>query len=181
MTREQEISLAKKIEVTRKRFRRSVLGCNFAMQVTIETLDKVHKGVLPFDRTIKVSLTERLTKEQILARMPHNLKTLRHILERNRDDFRKLIRHSTARSDWMQARRSFCCRRRKSLQLVEELSLRTRRVQPLVKQLREFSQRMDVLRRKLKQLKADPTATDEVSIAAPRIAQFDGAHPGKPP
>src|SRR5262245_31120879 len=36
LTREQEISLAKKIEVTRKRFRRSVLGCNFAMQVTID-------------------------------------------------------------------------------------------------------------------------------------------------
>ena len=81
LTREQEISLAKKIEVTRKRFRRSVLGCNFAMQATVETLDKVHKGVLPFDRTIKVSLTERLTKEQILARMPHNLKTLRNILD----------------------------------------------------------------------------------------------------
>ncbi len=164
LTREQEISLAKKIEVTRKRFRRSVLGCNFAMQVTIETLDKVRQGLLPFDRTIKVSLTERLTKDQILARMPHNLKTLRHILDRNRDDFRKLIRRSTARADSVQARRSFCCRRRKSLQLVEELSLRTRRVQPLVKQLREFSQRMDALRRKLKQLKSDPTAKDEVSI-----------------
>jgi RNA polymerase primary sigma factor len=164
LTREQEISLAKKIEVTRKRFRRSVLGCNFAMQATIETLDKVHQGALPFDRTIKVSLTERLTKEQILARMPHNLKTLRSIMGRNRDDFRKLIRRSTARADWAQARRSFCCRRRKSLQLVEELSLRTRRVQPLVKQLREFSQRMDALRRKLKQLKSDPTAKDEVSI-----------------
>jgi RNA polymerase primary sigma factor len=164
LTREQEISLAKKIEVTRKRFRRSVLGCNFAMQATIETLDKVHNGALPFDRTIKVSLTERLTKEQILARMPHNLKTLRSIMDRNRDDFRKLIRRSTARADWTQARRAFCCRRRKSLQLVEELSLRTRRVQPLVKQLREFSQRMDALRRKLKQLKSDPTAKDEVSI-----------------
>ena len=65
MTREEEISLAKKIEVTRKRFRRTVLGCNFAMQATVDTLDKVFKGDLPFDRTIKVSLTERLTKEQI--------------------------------------------------------------------------------------------------------------------
>ena len=34
---------------------------------------------LPFDRTIKVSLTERLTKEQIMARMPHNLATLEHL------------------------------------------------------------------------------------------------------
>ena len=91
LTREEEISLAKKIEVTRKRFRRSVLGCNFAMQATIETLEKVYKGILPFDRTIKVSLTERLTKEQIMARMPHNLATLQHLLSANKEDFRKLI------------------------------------------------------------------------------------------
>src|SRR5262249_45860667 len=152
LTREQEISLAKKIEVTRKRFRRSVLGCNFAMQVTIDTLQKVYEGVLPFDRTIKVSLTERLTKDQILARMPHNLKTLSQIRQHNRDDFRQLIRRSTPRGQRLEARKRFCRRRRKALQLVEELSLRTRRVQPLVKQLREFSQRMDFVRRRMKEL-----------------------------
>ena len=42
---------------------------------------EVHEGELPFDRTIKVSLTERLTKEQIMARMPHNLRTLEHLLD----------------------------------------------------------------------------------------------------
>jgi RNA polymerase primary sigma factor len=161
LTREQEISLAKKIEVTRKRFRRSVLGCNFAMQVTIDTLEKVSKGILPFDRTIKVSLTECLTKDQILARMPHNLKTLGQIRQHNRDDFRKLIRRSTPRQERLEARNRFCRRRRKALQLVEELSLRTRRVQPLVKQLREFSQRMDFVRRRMKQVAADPDSRDE--------------------
>ena len=79
LARAEEISLAKKIEVTRKRFRRTVIGCNMAMRATIATLAKVHKGGLPFDRTIKVSLTERLTKEQIIARMPHNLNTLSHL------------------------------------------------------------------------------------------------------
>jgi RNA polymerase primary sigma factor len=161
LTREQEISLAKKIEVTRKRFRRSVLGCNFAMQVTIDTLEKVFKGILPFDRTIKVSLTERLTKDQILARMPYNLGTLRLIMQHNRDDFRKLIRLSTSRQEAIESRRRFCRRRRKALQLVEELSLRTRRVQPLVKQLREFSRRMDFLRRRIKQLAGQQEAADE--------------------
>ncbi|HID76431.1 MAG TPA: RNA polymerase subunit sigma-70, partial [Planctomycetaceae bacterium] len=71
LTREQEIALAKKIEVTRKRFRRTVLGCAMAMRNTISTLNKVHGGALPFDRTVKMSLTEGLSKEQILARMPH--------------------------------------------------------------------------------------------------------------
>ena len=80
LTRDEEISMAKKIEVTRKRFRRTVIGCNMAMRNTLATLVKVHGGFLPFDRTIKVSLTERLTKEQISARMPHNLKTLTHLV-----------------------------------------------------------------------------------------------------
>ena len=61
LSREEEISLAKKIEVARKRFRRTVLSCDCAMRATVETLKKVYRGELPFDRTIKVSLTERLT------------------------------------------------------------------------------------------------------------------------
>jgi RNA polymerase primary sigma factor len=36
LSREQEISLAKRIEVTRKRFRRTLLSCNFAHAQTVE-------------------------------------------------------------------------------------------------------------------------------------------------
>ena len=166
LTREEEISLAKKIEVTRKRFRRSVLGCNYSLQATIDTLEKVYQGVLPFDRTIKVSLTERLTKEQIMARMPHNLKTLRHLLEENKADFRKLISRSTPRAERAEARRRFCRRRRKALTLVEELSLRTRRVQQTVKQLHEMSRRMDFLRSRIELLRQQSgAAKDELANA----------------
>ena len=60
-----------------------MIGCAMAMRATVGTLVKVHDGCLPFDRTIKVSLTERLTKEQIIARMPHNLNTLSHLMDEN--------------------------------------------------------------------------------------------------
>jgi RNA polymerase primary sigma factor len=153
LTREEEISLAKKIEVTRKQFRRSVLGCNYAMQLTVETLHRVHRGELPFDRTIKVSLTERLTKEQILARMPHNLPTLDRLMEQDRQNFDKLIRHSTTPEERLQARSLFIRGRRKTLQLVEELSLRTRRIKPLMYELEEFSSRMQMIRDQLNDLK----------------------------
>lgn len=153
LSRDEEIALAKKIEVTRKRFRRTLLACDFAMRATVETLTKVHKGDLPFDRTIKVSLTERLTKEQILARMPSNLRTLGHLLKQNQEDFGLLISHSTSREQFLNARKQFLRRRRKCLQLVEELSLRTRRVQPLMRQLEEFSRRMQEIRAKLDDLR----------------------------
>jgi len=164
LTRDQEISLAKTIEVTRKRFRRTLLGCHFALQHTVDTLDKVYQGKLPFDRTIKVSLTERLTKEMILARMPHNLKTLKLILAANRADFRKLVCRSTTREEFLALRRRMLSRRVKALQLVEELSLRTRRVQPCVKQLEEASRRMDFLRMRIGEWKTQPMMRNQVSL-----------------
>ena len=128
LTRDEEISLAKKIEVTRKRFRRTLLNCNLAMRGTVDTLSQVHEGKLPFDRTIKVSLTERLTKEQVQARMPHNLPTIHHLMQQNQRDFARLTRKSTANCERAGIRRRLVRNRRKCLQLTEELSLRTRRV-----------------------------------------------------
>src|SRR5207249_1897191 len=68
LSRKEEIELAKKIEVTRKRFRRKVLECDYALSNVVETLKRVHANELPFDRTIKVSLTENLEKDKILQR-----------------------------------------------------------------------------------------------------------------
>jgi RNA polymerase primary sigma factor len=161
LTRAQEISLAKKIEVTRKRFRRTVLGCNLAMRATIGTLEKVHQGLLPFDRTIKVSLTERLTKEQILARMPHNLGTLEHLYGENRRDFGRLIRRNGSAEEKTEARKRFIRRRRKMLTLVEELSVRTRRVQAMMRQVEDTRARMEEIRGRLRRLIDSPATRDK--------------------
>lgn len=165
LTREQEISLAKKVEVTRKRFRRMILGCHFAMNSTVETLKKVHQGELPFDRTIKVSLTERLTKEQILARMPNNLRTLDYLSQECRRDFAQLMRKSIDPREKRMIKRRFIRRRRKCLTLVEELSLRTRRVQPMMKQIEAFCQRMEFLQRRIAELKENPSRRSELTAA----------------
>jgi RNA polymerase primary sigma factor len=158
LTRAEEIALAKKIEVTRKRFRRTVIGCAMAMRATIATLVKVHSGMLPFDRTIKVSLTERLTKEQIMARMPHNLDTLSHLIEENQKDFNILLSRRVSADDRAEARIRFIRRRRKMLTLIEELSLRTRRVHAMMRQMEDTATRMEDIRRHL-HLMLDTTAT----------------------
>ena len=152
LTRDEEIALAKKIEVTRKRFRRTVIGCSLAMRNTLATLVKVHGGFLPFDRTIKVSLTERLTKEQISARMPHNLKTLTHLADANHRDFFKLLSCHTPAEERLEVRKRFIRRRRKMLTLVEELSLRTRRVQAMMRQMEDSLARMEQIRQILHNL-----------------------------
>src|ERR1022692_1551638 len=147
LSRKEEIELAKKIEVTRKRFRRRVLECDYALSNVVDTLKRVHLNELPFDRTIKVSLTENLEKDKILQRMPHNLKTLERLLEQNIDDFTKSADPARSEEERRFYRRSLKLRRRKAVTLVEELSIRTQRVQPLMKKLEQISNRMDELER----------------------------------
>jgi len=161
LTRQQEISLAKKIEITRKRFRRELLESDYVMKAGIEILSRVHKAELPFDRTIKVSMTEGLEKEQITGRMPHNLRTLEELRKLNIADFSAIMSKETSTADRETARQNLILRRRKMVTLVEELSLRTQRLQPSIKRLEQISQRMTDLERQIDRLKNLKSARDE--------------------
>jgi len=161
LARNQEISLAKKIEVTRRRFRRKVLECDYALRQVVDTLKRVMGGDLPFDRTIKVSQTEELEKDQILARMPHNLRTLEPLMEMNVEDFNRLMDDQTEEADREILRERLRLRRRKTVTLVEELSIRTQKVQPLMKKLEQISDRMNELESNIFGLRGDRTAKEE--------------------
>ncbi|MEO1087291.1 MAG: sigma-70 factor domain-containing protein, partial [Acidobacteriota bacterium] len=173
LTRDEEINLAKKIELCRKRFRRNLLRSFYALEATVKTLEKVHSGELPFDRTIKVSLTERLTKEQVSARMPHHLPTLRALMDQQRADYAKLVDRRVTDEEKRDARRRYLRRREKMLTLVEELSLRTKRVSPLIKELRQYADRIDEVRAELAELKATDAPTDKIhSVKAGRLGAY---------
>lgn len=152
LKREQEINLAKKIEVTRKRFRRKVLECDGAMNQVVDTLKRVHSGELPFDRTIKVSLTENLEKDKILQRMPHNLRTLERLMEQNQEDFNQIMNADLDEDTRRHFRRALRNRRRKAVCLVEELSIRTQKIQPLMKKLEQIARRMEELETEIRYL-----------------------------
>ncbi|MCH7988727.1 MAG: hypothetical protein IID46_06180 [Planctomycetes bacterium] len=161
LTREQEIALAKKIEVTRKRFRRQFLESDYAMKVSLEILTKVHTSQLPFDRTIKVSVTEGLEKIQILGRMPHNLKTLEFLRNQNNIDFERMTALETSEPRRKKLEATITVRRRKMVTLIEELSLRTQRLQPTLKRLEQISFRMTELEEQIRSLKRLKSAKDE--------------------
>jgi RNA polymerase primary sigma factor len=161
LDRKQEVALAMRIELTRRRFRRKVLECDYALRQVTETLKRVHTGDLPFDRTIKVSQTENLEKFKILARMPHNLQTLEPLMESNVEDFQRLIDERTNSKDRDDLREKLRLRRRKTVTLVEELSIRTQKVQPLMKKLEQISQRMDEIESEIETLKSNRMAKEE--------------------
>ena len=149
LTRQQEISLAKEIEVTRRRFRSRLLECDYVANVAVKALRRVHTGELPFDRTVQVSVTDRLEKDQILGRLPHNLRTIDTLLKRNRRDYQiassKRYRMAERRESW----RRLALRRRRTVLLIEELGLRTQRIEATIATLENFSRRVDHLKSQL--------------------------------
>jgi RNA polymerase primary sigma factor len=149
LTRQQEIHLARKIEVTRRRFRTKLLECDYVIQDCFRILKRVHDGELPFDRTVQVSVTDCLEKDQILGRMPHNLKTLDVLLKRNRRDYCVALSKSQAKPKRKQSWMRLSRRRRRSVRLVEELGLRTQRIESKIKTLEDFSRRVDELKTKI--------------------------------
>ncbi len=161
LSRDEEISLAKRIELARRRFRRAVLSNFYALSATLTTLRRVYEGELPFDRTIKVSLTDQLTKEQILGRMPHNFRTLDHLMKLSKRDFATMISKSTEAEPKKNARQRFVSNRNKMLLLIEELSLRSRRVSPVIEQFKKFASRMSWLKQRLSEIVDDETRQEE--------------------
>jgi RNA polymerase primary sigma factor len=149
LTRDEEVRLAKKIETTRMIFRRRCLESDYVIAQAYEMLRQVESGVLPFDRTMRISTAEPNAKERTLRRIPYNLRTLEKLIALNRTDWETAERAIADRDDESleEARERLKIRRRKMAALTEELSLRTGRIIPLMKKLRSIAKKMRNCRR----------------------------------
>jgi RNA polymerase primary sigma factor len=162
LSRDREIFLAKKIELSRKWFRRALLECHFSMTAAVETLEKVSAGELAFERTVRISDAEKSGKTQILRRMHCNLPTISRLLAQNVSDFQCFINPATKLADRNERLKSLVERRRKTATLLEELSLRTKLLQPLMKRLFQVGRQMDELEQRIRDLRRSRRNVDEL-------------------
>jgi len=165
LTRDEEIRLAKKIELTRMAFRQKVLESDYCAGLAVEILQQVHDGSLPFDRTMKISTSEHAAKARITARIPVNLVTIQSLMERNEEDWTRLQASRVAAAVRRELARRIRERRRKISKLLEELSLRTSRIQPLMKKLRGLLRKMIELERRLASQQKRRTMPEEDYVA----------------
>ena len=161
LTRDEEIRLAKKIELTRMASRQKVLESDYCANRAVELLEQVHAGRLPFDRTMKISTSEHAAKARISARIPVNLYTVRELLKRNAEEWALLRASRLPAARRRQLQRSRRDRRRKISRLIEELSLRTSRIQPLMKKLKGLFQKMIQLGQRIESQTKRRTMDDE--------------------
>jgi RNA polymerase primary sigma factor len=143
LTRDEEIALAKKIEVTRKRYRSKVMESDLSLRTGVRILEEVQSGKLPFDRTLRLSTALETGKEDILRLLPLNLLTLKKIQERNRADYRVACRSSASSDEKAAAIKLLRSRRRKAVALLEELSINIDKIQPMMNDLRRHDERLE--------------------------------------
>jgi len=145
LNRENEISLARKIEVSRMAFRRKMLENDYCAKNSVEILQQVQDGGLSFDRTMKISTAENLVRGVIKKRLPQNLHTVNALLAMNQGLFKEYLK-AEASSEGGEKGATILKRinrnRRRIAIMLEELSLRTSRIAPVKDKLHGVAAKM---------------------------------------
>jgi len=163
LKREEEIMLAKRIEMTRMAFRRKVLENDYCMNTAVSILEQVERGNLPFDRTMRISTANQSAKTSVTKRIPENLATVRRIMDLNQREWQRVadIEDTEERKTiQMQIRR----RRRRAAILLEELALRTSRIYPMMKKIENLLNKMSDLETKLKNPEKEGLNEEDVIV-----------------
>jgi len=152
LSREEEIALAKRIEITRKRFRKQIMRILPCIQQCIDTLEEVQGGEVPFDRTLNVAAVPELEKDALVARLPQNIATVRKLLGKNAEAWKRWRSQEDRNGARVRILRDMGNRCRKVQVLLEELGLRTRKVQPLMGIVQDIYARLASVCRELASL-----------------------------
>ena len=96
LNREQELTLARRLEAVRRRFRHAALASGRILGRVLQTFEAVQEGRLAIDPVIDVITSLGLSRDRILSRMPHNVRTLRRVLAGYVNEFPDALRAESA-------------------------------------------------------------------------------------
>ncbi len=162
LTRKSEIALARKIEIARMAFRRKMLQNDYCARNSLDLLQQVHNGMMSFDRTIKVGTAPQLTKSVIKKRLSENIRTIDKLLKINQDLFKKILTNHN-KKETKTALKRIRRNKRKVATLLEELSLRTSRIQPIKNKLHGICGKMHQLEQTITAGPNDEITVDDIN------------------
>ena len=169
LVRKDEISLARKIELSRMAFRRKILECDYCARNAVDILQQVNDGTLSFDRTMKISTAENLVRTVIKKRLPVNLTTVNKLLDLNIKMFNSMQKTKSKNTQKMMLKRIHR-NKRKVATLLEELSLRTSRVQPMKDKLNGIRQKMNQLEKVINDGPNGDYDQDDITVITQELA-----------
>jgi RNA polymerase primary sigma factor len=164
LTRDEEISLSKKIEITRKRYRHRVLESGIGIAAAIRILQAVARGDLAFDRTLRIGTADPVDKDDLQRRMPLNLRSIEKLLASCRADMEKYVKRAKDREHLLTMLdkprvekgryvSSLRSRRLKALHFLEEVAIQTKKIRPIHEECYELAQEVQELRQRVRDLR----------------------------
>jgi RNA polymerase primary sigma factor len=173
LSREEEISLAKKIELTRKVYHRKILKSGYSQEVCLKILEDITNGELPFDRTLAVNVEHENYKERLLRQFPVHAKALKTILKKNTEDYGHLRLKRTSAKDRYRLFKNIRSRQRKGSEIIENLNIRTKKLQPIVKRLQEIASEMNNIKKQIVLHKKRDKANGKLRDLKSRLGEFE--------
>ncbi|HTF55976.1 MAG TPA: RNA polymerase sigma factor RpoD [Planctomycetota bacterium] len=164
LSREDELRLAKKIEITRKRFRTQVLESPVAVIEAIQILEDVKNGELAFDRTLKADSAIDVSKNEVLERLPSAIDTLRRHVFDCHEAYEKLLEARLSSKQRSRLFKRIRERRRRCVVMLEEMNIQSKKIKPMMDRLEAMARRMIELEREIGDLKK--SRGNKVRIAA---------------
>lgn len=143
LSREEELRLASRIEITRKRFRTKVLESPFAVVEAIRILEDVKNGDAAFDRTLKADNSIDLPKMEVLERLPTIIDQLRKTVFDSHECYERLNRRPLSPMERRRTRRRLRDNQRRCVGMLEGMNIQTKKIKPMMEKLESLSRRLD--------------------------------------
>ncbi|MGR3180003.1 MAG: RNA polymerase sigma factor RpoD [Candidatus Anammoxibacter sp.] len=163
LSRAEEIMLAKRIDVTRRRLLKKVLESDYSLNACLKIMEDVNNEEIPFERTLKIDALSDDDREVILKRFPENESKLRALLKRNKDDFDALQSGQINHTNKVKILREIRKRRRKCIILIEMLNFRTKKIYALMTQLFNKLKKVESLEKLITGNKKDLAPNDNLT------------------
>ncbi len=143
LSREDELRLASRIEITRKRFRTKVLESPVAVVEAIAILEDVKNGDLAFDRTLKSDNSIDLPKLEVLERLPATIEKLRQLVFDSHECFERLSNHHLGAKERHKAQARLRDNQRRCVEMLEGMNIQTKKIKPMMEKLEGLSRKLD--------------------------------------
>jgi RNA polymerase primary sigma factor len=154
LSREDELRLAKRIEITRKRFRTKVLESPLAVIEAIQILEDVKNGELAFDRTLKADSAIDVSKFEVLDRLPQVIDRLRQLVFDAHECYDKILHQRLTTKQRARLQRRLREDQRKCVVMLEEMNIQSKKIKPMMEKLEVLSRRMDEIAHEIEEIKA---------------------------
>ncbi len=156
LTHGEEIALAKHLDECRKRLYRGILATGPGLQAIAALLQPVCQGDVRVDHVVELARPGASERGRILEYLKSAMSTLQGLLAENRAEFALVAADDQPAPVRRMAARRLIARRAEATRLLEGMTIRRQHLRPIVEAIRQASQRLDNLSRKLGKKQTNP-------------------------